>query len=203
MEEEKKPRKKKTPNKVFPVEIQKLRVRAGLSVEDFAASLGVTTSAVKMWERSTVPREEILRKIATTYNISIDTLLGVSIDKSNNIFDITEEVTNGPRKHKTIDFFDDILKECSYNIFMTSVIKNQRSKLNTPDIIDRMKIIVRQFRKKYELDFDFPTRYLIKEIANGIKIVFPSYNDEHISLDTIAIECLNQLWIDEYNKHYL
>jgi len=67
-------------NKTFATQIKNIRVNQNKTMEQFAELLGVTKSSVNMWEnKGVVPREEVLRKIATDYNISLDRLLGVEI----------------------------------------------------------------------------------------------------------------------------
>jgi len=65
-------------NKIFAIQIKNIRQNQNMTMEQFAEILGVTKSSINMWEnKGVVPREEILRKIATDYNISLDRLLGV------------------------------------------------------------------------------------------------------------------------------
>lgn len=64
-------------NKSFMDQIRKLRNNSGLSMEKFAETIDATKSSVNMWEnKGVVPRNDTLIKISTTYNISIDELLG-------------------------------------------------------------------------------------------------------------------------------
>jgi transcriptional regulator with XRE-family HTH domain len=72
-------------NKTFSKEIKKIRTNRNLTMEQLANFLGVTKSSVNMWEnKGVVPREEILRNIAEKFNISLDTLLGVAIEETEN-----------------------------------------------------------------------------------------------------------------------
>lgn len=69
-------------NNTFSKQINKVRVNANMTMEGFANVLGVSKSAVNMWEnKGVVPREDVLRKIAQKYNTSIDTLLGVRVSE--------------------------------------------------------------------------------------------------------------------------
>lgn len=69
-------------NNIFSEQINRIRVNADMTMEQFAEKLGVTKGAVSMWEnKGVVPREEVLRKIAQTYNTSLDTLLGISVEE--------------------------------------------------------------------------------------------------------------------------
>lgn len=53
------------------------RERLGLTQTELANKLGVSTSAVGMWERTTrVPNDILLHKLAVIFDISIDELLG-------------------------------------------------------------------------------------------------------------------------------
>lgn len=68
-------------NKDFGLAIKILRSNYGLTMQDLANQLGVTKSAVSMWEnKGVVPRDDILILISQKYNISIDKLLGNKID---------------------------------------------------------------------------------------------------------------------------
>lgn len=72
-------------NTIFSEQIKKIRSNSKLTMEQFADKLGVTKSSVSMWENSNVvPREEVLRKIAIEFNVSIDKLLGISVDEVDN-----------------------------------------------------------------------------------------------------------------------
>jgi len=65
-------------NEIFANQIKIIRSNADMTMEQFAHSLNVTKSSVNMWEnKGVVPREEVLRKIALDYGVSIDRLLGV------------------------------------------------------------------------------------------------------------------------------
>ena len=63
-------------NKDFSSAIKILRSNYRLTMQDLADQLGVTKSAVSMWEnKGVVPRDDILILISQKYNISIDKLL--------------------------------------------------------------------------------------------------------------------------------
>lgn len=67
-------------NLEFGKQVKRIRRNAGLSMEEFAQSLSLNKSRINMWENSgVVPREDVLCLIAKTYQISIDTLLGVEV----------------------------------------------------------------------------------------------------------------------------
>lgn len=56
--------------------IKAFRILEGLTIEEEAALFGVKKSRVSMWECGSLPRWEILFKIADYYQVSIDFLLG-------------------------------------------------------------------------------------------------------------------------------
>ena len=64
---------------MFGKRIRKLRLEQNLKQTDLAAKLGISTSSVGMYERELrQPDEEILKKIADFFNVSIDYILGNS-----------------------------------------------------------------------------------------------------------------------------
>lgn len=71
-------------NGAFSTQVKNIRLNANMTMEQFATELGVTKSSVNMWEnKGVVPREDILRQIATKYDVSLDTLLGVIRENKN------------------------------------------------------------------------------------------------------------------------
>lgn len=67
----------KMANQVFGIRVKELRENAGLSMEQLAAKLGVSKSRVNMWENSgTIPRGDVLIKLANYFKVSTDYLLG-------------------------------------------------------------------------------------------------------------------------------
>lgn len=68
-------------NKNFSIVIKQIRNNYGLTMQELATQLGVTKSAISMWEnKGVVPREEILIKISQSFNITIDKLLGNKVN---------------------------------------------------------------------------------------------------------------------------
>jgi len=61
------------------------RKKIGLTQEEVAKELKIGRSAISKWETGvTVPRAELLPRIATLYNCTIEQLLGVSKEESSN-----------------------------------------------------------------------------------------------------------------------
>lgn len=59
--------------------IKELRVSLGLNQVDFARKLNVTKQSVCNWENNNIqPSIDMLLKIATTYSVSTDYLLGLT-----------------------------------------------------------------------------------------------------------------------------
>lgn len=64
----------------FGVTIKRLRKNKNITMQQLAEEVGVSKSAVSMWEnRGVIPREDVLRKISSIYKISIDALLGNTV----------------------------------------------------------------------------------------------------------------------------
>ena len=64
-------------NEVFMKRMKELRQKKGISMEELASSLNVSKSRVNMWENNgSVPRSDLLVKIAEFYNVPTDYLLG-------------------------------------------------------------------------------------------------------------------------------
>ena len=66
-------------NLTFAIQVKNIRLNANMTMEQFATDLGVTKSSVNMWEnKGVVPRDEVLRQIATKYDVSLDTLFDIA-----------------------------------------------------------------------------------------------------------------------------
>lgn len=64
-------------NEVFGKRVKELREKGKISMEQLAKQLGVTKSRVNMWENNgTVPRGDILIKLANYFGVTTDYLLG-------------------------------------------------------------------------------------------------------------------------------
>lgn len=95
-------------NSIFSEQINKVRLNANMTMEQFAEELGVTKSAVSMWEnKGVVPREDVLRKIAQNYNTSLDTLLGVKV---------SEDTSKLQYIHRNLGKLDEIRLQKAENI---------------------------------------------------------------------------------------
>ncbi len=65
------------PNKVFSERIRKLRTDNGLTMDSLAKKLGLSKSRISMWENNgVVPRDDVLKRLSTYFNVSTDYLLG-------------------------------------------------------------------------------------------------------------------------------
>ncbi len=64
-------------NNYFSTRVKELREKSGLSMDQLATKLNVTKSRVNMWENNgTVPRMDVLVKLANYFNVTTDYLLG-------------------------------------------------------------------------------------------------------------------------------
>lgn len=64
-------------NTYFSTRVKELREKSQMSMEQLARELGVTKSRVNMWENNgTLPRSDVLVKLANYFQVSIDYLLG-------------------------------------------------------------------------------------------------------------------------------
>lgn len=64
-------------NTYFSTRVKELRERSHMSMEQLATELGVTKSRVNMWENNgTLPRSDVLVKLAKYFEVTIDYLLG-------------------------------------------------------------------------------------------------------------------------------
>ena len=70
-------------NMIFGSRVKHLRQGAGLTMEEFARRIDVTKSRVNMWEnKGVVPRHDVLTKVASTFNVTTDYLLGYDADNT-------------------------------------------------------------------------------------------------------------------------
>lgn len=71
-------------HQILSENILKLRKKNGLTQEKLASLLGVSFQAVSRWENSTAyPDIELIPKIASIFQVSIDSLLGYQTEKIN------------------------------------------------------------------------------------------------------------------------
>ena len=65
---------------MFKDTVKELREERGLTMAQLAEKIGVTKSRVNMWEnKGTVPRQNVLLRLAQFFDVSTDILLGNSI----------------------------------------------------------------------------------------------------------------------------
>ncbi len=88
--------------------IYKLRKEKGITQEQLANFVGVSTAAVLKWESGTsYPDITLLLTIATFFNVTIDTLLNFKIELSDeevmDIFNECEKLFSNGEIHKAID----------------------------------------------------------------------------------------------------
>ncbi|MCS4470007.1 helix-turn-helix domain-containing protein [Clostridium botulinum] len=88
--------------------VYKLRKEKGITQEQLANFIGVSTAAVSKWESGTsYPDITLLPAIATFFNVTIDTLLSFKIELSNEevmaLFSECEKLFSNGEIHKAID----------------------------------------------------------------------------------------------------
>ena len=65
------------PNRYFQTRVKELREKEKLSMQQLATLMDVTKSRVNMWENNgTVPRMDVLIKLANHFGVTTDYLLG-------------------------------------------------------------------------------------------------------------------------------
>lgn len=68
---------------MFSTQLKKYRKNNGYTQKQLADAVGVTQQAVAKWETDKAsPDPEMLKKISSIFNISVDTLLGIGTDNS-------------------------------------------------------------------------------------------------------------------------
>ena len=76
---------------MFETRIKALRTSLGLNQVEFAAQLSVTKQSVSNWENGNIlPSLDMLMKIAYTYSVSADYLLGIDNKKTLDITDLDD-----------------------------------------------------------------------------------------------------------------
>lgn len=109
-------------NLEFSKRVKSLREKNGLTMEKLAQELGVSKSRVNMWENNgTVPRQEILIKLAKYFGVSSDDLLGIDFFNNNstindNIQRKMRELNQEERK-QVDDFINEMLRKHAKDIF--------------------------------------------------------------------------------------
>lgn len=83
--------------------IKQLREKRGLIQEILAAELGITQQMLSKYERDvTLIKVDILKKIATYYNVTTDYLLGVS--------DVKRDLQRQMKMNETLDEYYDLIE---------------------------------------------------------------------------------------------
>lgn len=85
------------------VRIKQLREKRGLIQEILAAELGITQQMLSKYERDvTLIKVDILKKIATYFNVTTDYLLGVS--------DVKRDLQRQMKMNETLDEYYDLIE---------------------------------------------------------------------------------------------
>ncbi|WP_195464948.1 helix-turn-helix domain-containing protein [Dorea longicatena] len=83
--------------------IEQLREKRGLIQEILAAELGITQQMLSKYERDvTLIKVDILKKIATYFNVTTDYLLGVS--------DVKRDLQRQMKMNETLDEYYDLIE---------------------------------------------------------------------------------------------
>ena len=83
--------------------IKQLREKRGLIQEILAAELGITQQMLSKYERDiTLIKVDILKKIATYFNVTTDYLLGVS--------DVKRDLQRQTKMNETLDEYYDLIE---------------------------------------------------------------------------------------------
>ena len=83
--------------------IKQLRAKRGLIQEILAAELGITQQMLSKYERDvTLIKVDILKKIATYFNVTTDYLLGVS--------DVKRDLQRQMKMNETLDEYYDLIE---------------------------------------------------------------------------------------------
>lgn len=83
--------------------IKQLREKRGLIQEILAAELGITQQMLSKYERdATLIKVDILKKIATYFNVTTDYLLGVS--------DVKRDLQRQMKMNETLDEYYDLIE---------------------------------------------------------------------------------------------
>lgn len=88
---------------IWIVRIKQLREKRGLIQEILAAELGITQQMLSKYERDvTLIKVDILKKIATYFNVTTDYLLGVS--------DVKRDLQRQMKMNETLDEYYDLIE---------------------------------------------------------------------------------------------
>lgn len=79
----------------FATRLKDIRNKKGLTQKQLADKLGISSSTIGMYEQNNrMPSSEILSEMCNIFDVSIDYLLGRTPEKSSEVTDILEFVTN-------------------------------------------------------------------------------------------------------------
>lgn len=82
-------------NKIFAERVKAEKEKHNLTTTQLAEKLGINKSRISMWETNgTIPRQDMLLKLCTLFNVSSDYLLGNEVDmKSEQISSIQRKLS--------------------------------------------------------------------------------------------------------------
>ena len=82
-------------NKIFAERVKAEKEKHNLTTTRLAEKLGINKSRISMWETNgTIPRQDMLLKLCTLFNVSSDYLLGNEVDmKSEQISSIQRKLS--------------------------------------------------------------------------------------------------------------
>ena len=76
----------------FGNKLKELRIQNNMTQQQLAAQIGISKSVVSYYElQERIPSPEILLKLASTFHVSTDYLLGISNDKVLDVSGLDEE----------------------------------------------------------------------------------------------------------------
>ncbi|MDK2812736.1 MAG: hypothetical protein PWQ78_946 [Petrotoga sp.] len=113
--------------------IKQLRLENNLTQEEFGKIFGIVKSTVSMYESNkSTPDDELKKKIAEYFNVSLDWLMGVS-DIRNPADEITEAVEDDP---ELLEFWNELKQREDLKLLF-----KQTKKLSPKDIKQVIRII--------------------------------------------------------------
>ncbi|KHO62692.1 transcriptional regulator [Thermoanaerobacter sp. YS13] len=113
--------------------IKQLRLENNLTQEEFGKIFGIVKSTVSMYESNkSTPDDELKKKIAEYFNVSLDWLMGVS-DIRNPSDEITEAVEDDP---ELLEFWNELKQREDLKLLF-----KQTRKLSPKDIKQVIRII--------------------------------------------------------------
>lgn len=77
---------------MFGIRIKELRTALGMNQVEFGKTLNVTKQSISNWENGNIqPSIDMLIKIANTYSVSTDYLLGINENRTLDVSGLTNE----------------------------------------------------------------------------------------------------------------